>query len=416
MTYEESIHWLYNELATYQNIGQKALNPSLDKILQLCQYLGNPQDHFKSIHIAGTNGKGSTAHMMASVLQENGYKVGLHTSPHLLCFEERNRINGENMHRAFVVDFVTKHKSFIEKIKASFFEVNVAMGFTYFAKQKVDIAVIETGLGGRFDATNIIRPILSIITNISLDHTAVLGNNLSLIATEKAGIIKPDTPVVIGEYTPETQDVFDQVAKKKKAPIYYVNANDNPGFKTDLKGIYQEKNLRTVSLSLSLLNDLGIEINPSLIKTGLQKVQKNTSLHGRWEVLSKKPLVIADTAHNPNGIAMTMQQSISLKKDKMHFVLGFVNDKDLDNIVTHFPKNGCFYFCSPQIFRGMDIDTLATFIPKDLDSSYFNSVEKALNNALKNAKKNDLVYIGGSTFVVADALQILAKNKLVFIN
>jgi len=389
----------------FQRVGISAYKINLDNIIQFCNYLGNPQNTFKTIHVAGTNGKGSTSHMLASVLQESGYKVGLHTSPHLKYFGERSRINGVSMPKSFIIDFVNKHKEFIAQSGASFFEVAVAMGFVYFAEEKVDIAVIETGLGGRLDSTNIISPEISVITNIGLDHTAILGNSLEEIAREKAGIIKLNTPVIIGEYLPETKKVFQDIARLKHADIFFVQDLNAPEYSSDLKGIYQIKNAKTASMSLRVLRALGWSISEEQIRKGLLKVVENTNLRGRWDVLQEKPLIIADTAHNADGINQIIQQIAQTSYKQLHLVLGFASDKDVSTILKKFPTDAQYYFCSPNVPRRMEIETLKTFIPSTLDNvSYHSSVPEALEKAKAAAGLEDLIYVGGSTFVVAEVV------------
>ena len=402
--YNEVEQWLFQKLPMFQLVGETAYKANLNNITQFCKYLGNPQDRFKMIHVAGTNGKGSTSHMMASVLQEAGYKVGLHTSPHLKHFGERSRINGQNMPDKFIIDFVNQHKDFIENSAASFFEVAVAMGFAYFAEEKVDIAVIETGLGGRLDSTNIIHPEISVITNIGIDHVAILGDNLQDIAKEKAGIIKENTPVIIGEYLTETKAVFTTVAEEKSAEIYFVQDLNLPEYESDLKGIYQRKNVKTAAQTLRVLQDLGWHISEDNIKGGLLNVVKNTNLRGRWDVMQENPLIVADSAHNPDGIKQVKAQIAAISYGQLHMVLGFVNDKDVNSILSQFPSDARYYFCSPNVPRKLAIDELKEMITSDLKATYFDSVDEALNAAKKNAKQEDMIYVGGSTFVVAEVV------------
>ncbi|MDG4949920.1 bifunctional folylpolyglutamate synthase/dihydrofolate synthase [Weeksellaceae bacterium KMM 9724] len=402
--YNEVEQWLFQKLPMFQRVGATAYKANLDNIINFCKYLGNPQDQFKTIHVAGTNGKGSTSHMMASVLQEAGYKVGLHTSPHLKHFGERSRINGQNMPDVFIIDFVNQHKEYIENSAASFFEVAVTMGFAYFAKQKVDIAVIETGLGGRLDSTNIIHPEISVITNIGIDHVSILGDNVKDIAKEKAGIIKENIPIVIGEYLPETKDIFKSTAEEKNAQIYFVQDLNLPGYESDLKGIYQRKNVKTAAQSLRVLKDLGWKITEENIIDGLKKVVENTQLRGRWDVLQQSPLIVADTAHNPDGINQVKAQIAATKYDQLHMVLGFVNDKDVNSILSQFPQDAQYYFCAPNVPRKLEIDQLKEVVSSDLNAAYYTSVQEALNAAKKSAKQDDMIYVGGSTFVVAEVV------------
>ncbi|MBV7440317.1 bifunctional folylpolyglutamate synthase/dihydrofolate synthase [Weeksellaceae bacterium TAE3-ERU29] len=403
MTYNQAVSWLYNDLPFFQLQGAKAYNPGLDRIKKLCEILGNPQDKFKTIHIAGTNGKGSTSHMLSAVFQSYGFKVGLHTSPHLLEFEERNRINGKNTEKEFVRQFIEQNKQIITDLKCSFFEFAVALGFSYFAHKKVDIAIIETGLGGRLDATNIINPELSVITNIALEHTAILGDTLEKIAFEKAGIIKNNKPVVIGEFLPETKSVFFNIAKEKNAEIYFANQGKSPVYTTDLLGSYQAKNLKTVEKVLEVLSTQ-FEFNKEKIQEGLNNVTQLTGLRGRWEVLQENPLIITDTAHNPAGIASIIKQIEKIKAEKKIIILGFVSDKDVKSILKLFPKDAEYYFTQPNNDRKFKIEDLKNIVPKNLNSKYFESVQKAIEEAQKNTSENDFIFIGGSNFIVSEGL------------
>lgn len=404
-TYQETIDWLFTNLPMFQRVGASAMKADLTNIIALCEYLGNPQNKFKSIHIAGTNGKGSTSHMLASIFQEAGYKTGLTTSPHLKDFRERIRVNGIMAEESFVVDFVAKHEHKIISQKASFFEIAIAMAFEYFAQQEVDIAIIETGLGGRLDSTNIILPELSVITNIGLDHTQFLGDTLDKIAFEKAGIIKPNTAVVIGETTTETKAVFIDVAKERKAEILFAEEKFFQDLSSDLKGSYQIKNRRTVLVAIDQLQKQGWTISEENIKNGLLNVIKNTNLRGRWDILCQTPLIIADTAHNPHGLIEVSKQLNEQPYNQLHLVLGFVNDKDVTSILNFFPKKATYYFCEPDVPRKYSIDDLYKIIPEEItDKHFFDSVDKAMSAAKSNAKENDLIYIGGSTFVVAEVL------------
>ncbi|MDH0658367.1 MULTISPECIES: bifunctional folylpolyglutamate synthase/dihydrofolate synthase [Empedobacter] len=404
-TYQETIDWLFSNLPMFQRVGATAFKKDLTNITELCEYLGNPQKKFKTIHIAGTNGKGSTSHMLASILQEAGYKTGLTTSPHLKDFRERMRINGVMADEEFVIDFVNKHEQKIIDQKASFFEIAIAMAFEYFAQQKVDIAIIETGLGGRLDSTNIILPELSVITNIGLDHTQFLGDTLDKIAFEKAGIIKPNTAIVIGETTAETKSVFEQVAKDRNAEIIFAEEKHFQDLPSDLKGSYQIKNKRTVLTAIEQLQKQNWAISPENIANGLLNVVKNTNLRGRWDILGQHPLIVADTAHNPHGLAEVSKQINEQAYNQLHLVLGFVNDKDVLSILNFFPKKATYYFCQPDVPRKYDIDELYKIIPEDItDKHFFDTVEKALIAAKSNATENDMIYIGGSTFVVAEVI------------
>ncbi|WP_312923087.1 bifunctional folylpolyglutamate synthase/dihydrofolate synthase [Empedobacter brevis] len=404
-TYQETINWLFTNLPMFQRVGAYAMKADLTNITALCEYLGNPQKKFKSVHIAGTNGKGSTSHMLASIFQEAGYNVGLTTSPHLKDFRERIRVNGVMADEDFVIDFVEKHEEKIIMQKASFFEIAIAMAFEYFAQQKVDIAIVETGLGGRLDSTNIILPELSVITNIGLDHTQFLGDTLDKIAFEKAGIIKPNTAVVIGETTTETKSVFEQVAKKRNADILFAEVKHFQDLPSDLKGSYQIKNKRTVLTAIEQLQKQNWNISGENIANGLLNVVKNTSLRGRWDVLGHDPLIVADTAHNPHGLVEVSKQINEQAYNQLHLVLGFVNDKDVLSILKFFPRKATYYFCQPDVPRQYTIDELYKIIPEEIkDKHFFDTVDKALLAAKKNASENDMIYIGGSTFVVAEVI------------
>lgn len=406
MNYQETTNWMFNQLPMYQTQGASAYKKDLTNTILLANHLNNPQEKIKCIHVAGTNGKGSTSHMLASILQEAGYKVGLYTSPHLKDFRERIKINGVTVSEDFVCEFINTHKVFFEENDMSFFEMSVGLAFDYFAKEKVDIAVIEVGLGGRLDATNIITPLVSVITNIGIDHTQFLGNTLEAIAGEKAGIIKPNVPVVIGEYTAETQPVFLTKAKANQAEIYFASDLISEEFPSDLMGDYQTHNKKTVLQTIAVLNSQKeFKIFQEDIKSGLLQVVKNTGLQGRWQQLGDSPKVICDTAHNKNGLEIVMHQIQKEKFDTLHIVLGVVNDKDLDEVLPLFPKNAIYYFCKPNIPRGLDAAILyqkaTTF---ELHGEVFNSVSEAYKKALQVATKSDFIYIGGSTFVVAEIL------------
>ncbi len=404
MNYNETIEWMFGLLPMYQHQGKTAYKKDLTNIHKLSLHLGEPHKQFKSIHIAGTNGKGSVSHMLASVLQEAGYKTGLYTSPHLKDFRERIRINGQMIRKNCVINFIKRNENFIKQNNLSFFELSVGMAFEYFAKKKVDIAIIETGLGGRLDSTNIINPELSIITNISKDHTSLLGNSLKEIAYEKAGIIKKRTPVVIGEYTEETWKVFEKVAKDKEAPLYLSKRFRNlPS--SDLKGKYQEKNIQTLLSAIEILKNNGYTINDKVLERGLKNVQKNTGLRGRWDILNEKPKVIADTAHNEAGINEVIDQLNSLSYTKLHIVLSMVNDKDIESILKLFPVKATYYFSKASIPRGLDAEILKKKAQVyQLKGDSYETVGKAYRAALKNASPNDLIFVGGSTFTVAEII------------
>ncbi|MFW0737427.1 bifunctional folylpolyglutamate synthase/dihydrofolate synthase [Flavobacterium sp. T12S277] len=404
MNYQETTNWMFNQLPMYQLQGASAYKEDLTNIKLLAAHLDNPQDQLKCIHVAGTNGKGSTSHMLASVLQEAGYKVGLYTSPHLKDFRERIKINGQEISEDFVCEFVAKHKSFFEANDMSFFEMSVGLAFDYFASEKTDIAIIEVGLGGRLDATNIITPLLSVITNIDLDHTQFLGNTPAAIAGEKAGIIKPHVPVIIGEYTSETQPVFVSKAKENEAPIYFASDLVTEVFPSDLIGDYQFHNKKTVQQTIAILNTQNeFKVSDENLKKGLLQVVKNTGLQGRWQQLGENPKIICDTAHNKHGLAVVMKQIQKEIFENLHIVLGVVNDKDLDSILPLFPKNANYYFCSPNSSRGLSTEILNEAAKKyDLLGDNYESVAHAFAAAKKNASKNDFIYVGGSTFVVAE--------------
>jgi len=389
----------------YQRVGTTAFKKDLNNILALAKHLGNPQKKFKSIHVAGTNGKGSTSHMLASVLQEAGYKVGLYTSPHLKDFRERIKINGQEVSQQFVIDFVAKNKAFLEQQGLSFFEMTVGMAFHYFALQNVAIAIVEVGLGGRLDSTNIITPLLSVITNISLDHTQMLGETLPKIAFEKAGVIKQNIPVVIGEKQKEILGIFKNKALEMKSSLVVASETETAVYESDLKGIYQEKNLKTVQATLKIIDIKGFPLTDKIVQKGLLNVVKNTGFKGRWQVLCQLPKTICDTAHNEAGLKEVMLQLQTEVFDTLHFVMGVVNDKSLVKILPLLPKSARYYFCKPNIPRGLEAIELEEIALKyELKGKAFNSVNEAYKAAQKQAKSADLIYIGGSTFVVAEVL------------
>ena len=403
MTYQKTLDYLFTKLPMYQRDGSIAYKKDIGNIIEATKHLNNPHKKFKSIHIAGTNGKGSVAHMLASILQEVGYNTGLYTSPHLKDFRERIKINGQMITEQKVIDFVLENKHLFEKLEMSFFEMTVALAFDYFAKEKVDIAVIETGLGGRLDSTNIINPELSIITNIGLDHTNLLGNSIEEIAMEKAGIIKKETAIIIGKEQAETKSVFKKVSATKNAPLYF--ADKITVFNTDLKGNYQEENICTTVSAIKQLQGLGWNISDKNIKKGLGKVVKNTGILGRWQTLSESPKIICDVGHNEDGIKEIVKQLNKLKYKKLHFVYGTVNDKNFDKILSLLPKDAKYYFCRPNIQRGLSTDDLQRKAKKyQLLGNNFDSVDNAIYRAKENQKKEDILFIGGSTFVVAEAL------------
>ncbi|NMH87309.1 bifunctional folylpolyglutamate synthase/dihydrofolate synthase [Flavivirga algicola] len=407
MTYQDTINWMFSQLPMYQRQGKVAFKKDLSNTLILADYLNNPERNFKSIHVAGTNGKGSTSHMLASVLQEAGYRVGLYTSPHLKDFRERIKINGHVISKQYVTGFIKRNKVFLEVNALSFFEMTVGMAFEYFSREKVDIAVIEVGLGGRLDSTNIIIPEVSVITNIGLDHTQFLGETLEAIAFEKGGIIKRNTPVVIGETQEETVSVFKDLAHRNNSKIVFADQEVTKVFESDLLGSYQSKNIKTVIQAIKKLKVKGFEVSEQHLKTGLLNTVNNTGLLGRWQVINEAPKVVCDTGHNREGLSYVMGQIQTHKENykHLHIVLGVVNDKDLSAIVDLFPKNATYYFCKPNIPRGLNANTLKRiFSEHRLLGDVYNSAKEAYMSALKKSDLNDFIFIGGSTFVVAEII------------
>jgi len=421
MNYQEAIRFLFNSLPMYQRIGQAAYKANLDNTLAFDAYFGHPHNNFRTIHVAGTNGKGSVSHMIAAVLQEAGYRTGLYTSPHLKDFRERIRINGEMISENEVIGFVEKHNAIIDTIQPSFFEMTVAMAFDYFARNQVEIAVIEVGMGGRLDSTNIITPLLSVITNIGYDHTQFLGKTLEEIAGEKAGIIKDGIPVIIGETQPETQRVFTDKAASCHAPIVFADTiynacrklnsgkysvytvNSDITYHLDLGGLYQGKNLQTTLCALDELRKHCKAITKEHIYKALSSVQNTTGLRGRWQVLSENPMVVCDTGHNAEGISYTMQQIASHSFEKLHIVFGVVNDKDLSKVLQLLPKEATYYFTKASIPRALNENELKLIAESTgLHGEAYISVSEAYDTALRHAGKKDFIYIGGSTFVVAE--------------
>ena len=389
----------------YQRVGKAAYKADLSNTIKLLDYLNNPHKSFKTIHVAGTNGKGSTSHMLASVLQEAGFKVGLYTSPHLKDFRERIKVNGRMIAKPVVTAFVKKNKQFFEVNELSFFEMTVGLAFNFFKKEAVDIAIIEVGLGGRLDSTNVIIPEVSVITNIGFDHMQFLGDTIAKIATEKAGIIKPTIPVIIGETVPESRLVFNEIAKKNHALISFAETYDASNYQTDLLGDYQEFNKKTVLMTLNVLKKRGWKVSEKAIVEGLKNTIKNTGLLGRWQVLQDNPKVICDTAHNPDGLKVTLNQLRNEKYLQLHIVLGTLSDKDLSTILYLFPKNAMYYFCKPDVPRGLNAKILENnAMPFGLLGEVYLSVKMAYKNALSNATENDVIFIGGSTFTVAEVL------------
>ena len=401
MTYKETLDWMFGQLPMYQQKGKAAFNAKLDKTISFSKYLDNPEKKFKSIHVAGTNGKGSSSHMLASILQEAGYKTGLYTSPHLKDFRERIKINGEPVDPNFVIDFIRQHKAYLESKQLSFFEMTVGMAFDFFAKEQVDIAIIEVGLGGRLDSTNIIFPEVSLITNIGYDHVAVLGDTLEKIAVEKAGIIKKNVPVVIGEYHEETFPVFTERAKEDESKLYLAEETIIKKYKIGLLGDYQQKNYKAAVQAVQLLKDF--KITDEHIKNGLLNVVANTNLKGRWQILNQSPKTICDTAHNKEGIELVMEQLQKEDFKQLHIVFGVVKDKKLEDILLLLPKSATYYFCCPKIIRGLAATELQKkAAEQELIGDVYNSVSEAYQKANENASAEDVIYIGGSTFVVAE--------------
>lgn len=436
MDYAQTLHYLYTQLPMFTRVGTSAYKEDLTNTIELCARLNNPQDSFKSVHIGGTNGKGSTSHMLAAILQTAGYKTGLYTSPHLRDFRERVRINGKMISEQQVIDFVADHQADFEDIQPSFFEMTVGLAFDIFAKEKVDIAVIEVGLGGRLDSTNIITPLLSIITNIGWDHMNILGNTLQLIAGEKAGIIKHGIPVIIGEHQPDIANIFLRKAAQEEADIIFASDEWEVELKAeseklkvksldlldliihkkdfqpstfnlqlDLTGTYQLKNIKTVLSSVEELRLQGFVITDEHIQTALRQVKTLTGLHGRWEVLSRNPLTICDTGHNPEGIQEVLKNISSVNYAHLHFVIGMVNDKDISKVLSMLPKDAKYYFCKPDIPRGLEAESLQQKAESaGLHGDTYPSVKASFDAAQKAALANDLVFVGGSTFVVAEVV------------
>lgn len=406
MNYQETVNWMFKQLPMYQNQGKSAYKVDLSNTLLLAKHLNHPEKYFKTIHVAGTNGKGSTSHMLSSVLQEAGYKVGLYTSPHLKDFRERIRINGKEVSKQFVIGFIKRNLSFFLDNQLSFFEMTVGMAFDYFKKQKVDIAIVEVGLGGRLDSTNIITPEISVITNIGFDHMQFLGNNYNAIAREKAGIIKPNIPVVVGETHDETKNVFIEIAKQNSSEIYFADRLFCEDFDSDLKGNYQKHNIKTVAQTITVLNKLkNFLVSEAQLRNGLNNVSKNTGIKGRWQILQENPKVICDTAHNKEGLYHVMTQLKEEDFNKLHMIFGVVKDKDLKTILPILPKNATYYFCKADIQRAMLANKLKEeFVSNGFKGQSYISVNEAFNSALQNANPDDLIYVGGSTFVVAEII------------
>ncbi|MGD9494085.1 MAG: folylpolyglutamate synthase/dihydrofolate synthase family protein [Bacteroidales bacterium] len=429
-TFNDAINYIMSALPMYQRVGKVAYKANLDNTIALLDYLDNPQKKFQSIHIAGTNGKGSVSHCLASVFQESGYKTGLYTSPHLTDFRERIRINGIMIEKSYVTAFIRKNKTFLDKLKPSFFEMSVGLCFQYFADRKVDVAIIETGMGGRLDSTNIIMPELSVITNIGFDHTAFLGNTLEKIAAEKAGIIKSGVPVVIGETQPAIKNIFINAAKKNKSPIIFADGEiyakteshtlippsltlraaiegDEHLIVSPLAGIYQIKNLKTVLAAAIILRKIGYKLHIKNILKGITNVVQNTGLRGRWMVFDSKPVIVMDTGHNADGLNSISQMLKTLSYSTLHMVIGMVDDKDHSSMLQILPGNAMYYFCKPNVPRGFDAKQLLTKAQQiNIKGHAYKNVESAVNAAMKQATVNDVIFIGGSTFTVADALTL----------
>jgi len=437
MNYQQTIEYLFSRLPMFSRIGAAAFKKDLTNTIILCEHLGNPHQKFKSIHVAGTNGKGSVSHMLAAILQTAGYKTGLYTSPHLKDFRERIKVNGEEINEKFIIDFTGKIKPLIEEIEPSFFEITVAMAFDHFAEQKIDIAVIEVGLGGRFDSTNIITPELAVITNIGWDHMNILGDSLEKIAFEKAGIIKPNIPVVIGENLPVTKLIFEEVASEKNAPLHLATGKrnvtswewekheliveiaeqgktDHKKYHLDLPGIYQSKNLLTVLEACSVLKDLGYDLGENEVRQGLQKTKKLTALHGRWEVIHEHPTIVLDVGHNEDGIKQIVQQIELTTHHELHIVFGVVKDKEVDKVLSLLPHAAHYYFTQAQIPRALPAEVLkskAENIKRDpggqsLKGDIFPEVNAAVKSALARANKDDLILVCGSVFLVGEVNHI----------
>ena len=424
MTYEETITYLYNSAPLFQNVGGDAYKEGLETTLTLDKHFGHPHRKFRTIHVAGTNGKGSCSHTLAAILQSAGYKVGLYTSPHLVDFRERIRVNGEMIPRQRVIDFVEQHRSFFEPLHPSFFELTTAMAFNYFAEQQVDVAVIEVGLGGRLDCTNIIRPDLCVITNISFDHIQFLGDTLAKIAAEKAGIIKPGIPVVIGETTPETKPVFMETAQKQGAPIHFAEeeqlvvshlpqngknyywTRDYPHLEGELGGLCQVYNTNTLMSAIRVLTSIGYKIEEEHVRRGFANVCALTGLMGRWQKIQESPAAFCDTGHNKAGIELILKQLSIQKYHHLHIVIGMVNDKDIRGVLDMLPRNATYYFTKASVRRALnerEVQRLAKEVA-GLEGNTYPNVKEAFEAANANAQKDDFIFVGGSTFVVADLL------------
>lgn len=408
MNYKETLNYLYQSVPMFQQVGGKAYKEGLDNTIALDKHFNHPHTKFKTIHVGGTNGKGSTSHTIAAALQAEGYKVGLYTSPHLVDFSERIRINGKAIEEEYVIRFVEEERGFFEPLHPSFFELTTAMAFKYFADNHVDIAVIEVGLGGRLDCTNIISPLLSVITNISFDHVQFLGNTLEAIAGEKAGIIKKNTPVIIGESTEETSPVFQRKAEEQSAPIYWAehdDAFDKSGIEFQLKGLCQKKNARTIYTALQVLRSCGIHLSDEAVREGFGHVVELTNLMGRWQKLSSSPTVICDTGHNVGGISYIVEQLQQQKYRKLHIVIGMVNDKDITHVLELLPKDAEYYFTQASVARALPCEELAAMaMLKGLKGTTYRDVRSAVEAAMQKSLPEDFIFVGGSNFIIADLL------------
>lgn len=402
--YQNELEWLYKQAPNYQIDGKRAYKPGLQNIIKLCEFFGNPQDKIKTIHIGGTNGKGSTSNMLASVLQEAGYKVGLYNSPHLIEFTERIKVNGQNAEPEFVYDFIQKLRELPADIRPSFFEFTTVMAFEYFRRQNVDVAIIEVGLGGRLDATNIIKPMVSAITNVAQDHQNILGDTIEEIAVQKAGIVKPNTPIISGDENEATKNIIRDKATENSAP--FIDATEiKTDLVTDLKGIYQKKNIRVVLALISELQKLGFNISEEQVEKGLTKVHQNTNFLGRWFEFSQDPLTICDTGHNKAGLEQVFNQLNSVDKFK-HIILGFVKDKKIDEVLEMLPENATYYFVKPDIKRGRHPNDYEDQLKKSgISYKIFDDVQSGYLSAKQNVKNGEIIFIGGSNFVVGDFLE-----------
>ena len=425
MNYKETLDWMFAQLPMYHREGKAAYKANLDNTLALDAHFGSPHRRFRTIHVAGTNGKGSVSHMLASILQETGLRVGLYTSPHLKDFRERIRVNGQMISQEYVTHFVESNQEIFDRIHPSFFEMTVAMAFQYFADAEVDIAVIEVGLGGRLDSTNIITPLVSVITNIALDHVALLGDTLEKIAGEKAGIIKPGVPAVVGIRDSATDFVFEQRAREVNTSVRFASdlwhtehlADNTYNFTRqgnqwqlldlhpELHGFYQRKNIPTVLETIQVLREQGLSLPDQAVRQGIERVVTNTGLLGRWQVLSERPYTVCDTGHNVDGITEVVSQLLACHYDHLHIVLGMVNDKDIDGVLALLPRDATYYFCKASIPRAMDEHTLADKASRlGLHGHTYPTVAEAYHAAKAAASPLDMIYIGGSTFVVAEVL------------